>query len=342
MKADTPQSLVRLQRYLSDAGISSRRRAEELILEGRVLVNGNLVDTLPAFIDPAKDRVTVDGDWVRLQKLDYWIMHKPKGVVCTNVDPSGRPRAIDLLPELPVRLFPVGRLDADSSGLLLLTNDGELAQRMMHPSFEVPKVYLVEVKGRVPSSIVQQLREGVYLDFGRARASDVEVEHAGERRSMLLVTLREGRNRQVRRMLAKLGFPVIKLKRVQIGKITIRGLPVGACRRLTPRELFTLKQYLDDDPRTRDEAPVERRRPRPRRDADRPRGDADQPPRAGDRPRRPARGAPRPAAGRGDQTSRPERAARGERDSRPRSAGDPVRRPVKGDADKKPRRRVIR
>jgi 23S rRNA pseudouridine2605 synthase len=232
---------VRLQKFLSDAGVASRRRAEELIRAGRVLVNDEVTDMLPAFVDPAQDRVVVDGTCVRPQRLEYFLVHKPKGVVCTNSDPAGRVRAIDLLPELPVRLFPVGRLDAESTGLLLLTNDGELAERITHPRYGIPKTYYAEVRGRVPRDLPAHMRAGVYLAEGKARASGVKIVHSGSDRSALLITLREGRNRQVRRMLVRLGHPVRKLKRVQIGPLTLHGLPVGSARRLTPKELAQLR-----------------------------------------------------------------------------------------------------
>ncbi|MEW6251945.1 MAG: pseudouridine synthase, partial [Planctomycetota bacterium] len=235
MTQDT-RAKVRLQKFLSDAGVASRRRAEELIEEGHVLVNNEVVSALPAFVDPRQDRVVVDGVAVRLQKLEYWMVHKPKGFVSTNRDPAGRRRVIDLLPERAARLFPVGRLDVDSTGLLLLTNDGELSERLTHPRYGLPRVYHVEVRGRVPHDIVGRLRGGVHLAEGKARATQVELLHAGSDASVLLVTLREGRNRQVRRMLARLGYPVKKLKRVEFGPLNLKGLPLGAARQLSPRE----------------------------------------------------------------------------------------------------------
>jgi 23S rRNA pseudouridine2605 synthase len=235
---------MRLQKFLSDAGVASRRHAEELILVGRVLVNDAVVDMLPAFVDPQQDRVVVDGTRVWPQHLEYFLVHKPKGVVCTNRDPAGRVRAVDLLPDLPMRLFPVGRLDEESTGLLLMTNDGELAERITHPRYGVPKTYYAEVGGRVPDDLPAKMKAGVFLAEGRARASGVEVVHSSNSRSSLLITLREGRNRQVRRMLARLGHPVKKLKRVQIGPLTLHGLPVGAARRLTVKELAALRGEL--------------------------------------------------------------------------------------------------
>ncbi len=303
---------VRLQKFLSDAGVASRRHAEELIRAGRVVVNDVVVEQLPAFVDPEHDRIFVNGARVRAQRLEYWLVHKPKGVVCTNKDPAGRTRAIDLLPELGFRLFPVGRLDADSSGLLLMTNDGELAERLTHPRYGVPKTYRAEVRGQVPPDLPDRLRGGVWLSEGPAHASDVEIVHTEREKSVLMITLREGRNRQVRRMLARLGHPVRNLKRVQFGPLSLHRLPVGAARRLLPKEVAALRaaaaaaeaQFAAAGPRP------PRRRPRGYdREAFR-----DRPP----RPERPARGAHPPAEGR-------------------RSA--PGRRPRPGDGP--PRRRLI-
>ncbi len=240
-----PPGCVRLQKLLSDAGVASRRRAEELILEGRVLVNDQIVETLPAFADPQRDRIIVDGAVVRPQRRDYFIVHKPKGVICTHRDPAGRLRAVDLLPDLPARLFPVGRLDTETSGLLLMTNDGELAQRLAHPRFGIAKVYRAEVRGRVPDDLPAQLRRGVYFAEGRASADEVEIVYAGAEQSVLEITLRESRNREVRRILARLGYPVKKLKRVQLGPLSLRGLPEGAARRLAPNEVAALRVASD-------------------------------------------------------------------------------------------------
>lgn len=245
--SQAPAGQVRLQKFLSDAGVASRRKCEELILEGRVLVNDRVVEALPAFVDPERDRVIADGVPVRPQRLEYFIVHKPRGVVCTNRDPAGRIRAIDLLPPgLGTRLFPVGRLDADSTGLLLMTNDGELAEQVTHPRYAVPKTYRAEVKGKVPRELPAQLKAGVYLAEGKATASEVEITHASHQRSVLTITLREGRNRQVRRMLARLGFRVKTLKRVQIGALRLSKLPVGAARRLTARELRELHKAIKE------------------------------------------------------------------------------------------------
>ena len=245
MKSKHPiHKQLRLQKFLADAGVASRRHAEELIEEGRVLVNDVVVDTLPAFVDPRTDRVLVDGTPIRPQAMEYFIVHKPKGVVCTNRDPAGRIRAVDLLPPTQTTLNVVGRLDAESTGLLLMTNDGELAEQITHPRLELPKVYRVEVSGQVSRDIIEQLKKGVHLAEGKVVASEVEIVRRARERSILKITLREGRNRQVRRMLAKFEHPVKTLKRVQIGPINLKGLPVGACRRLSVKELTQLREEI--------------------------------------------------------------------------------------------------
>lgn len=255
--------LVRLQKFLADAGVASRRHAEELILEGHVLVNDAIVDELPAFIDPSSDRVIANGSVVRRHQSRHYIVNKPKGVVCSNRDPAGRPRAVDLLPPMKERLFVVGRLDTDSTGLLLMTNDGDLGEAIMHPRFGVPKVYRVEVDGRVEPDLPERMRKGVHLSVGRVSAEHVDIVHSGGLRSVLHITLAEGRNRQVRRMLARLGHRVRALKRLSIGSLSVRGLPVGACRPLAPRELAELRRAIEEG----DTATPQRKRRSVRRSA---------------------------------------------------------------------------
>lgn len=274
---------VRLQKFLSDTGVASRRRAEELIRDGHVLVNDAVVDTLPAFVDPTADSVIVDGVPVRPQKLEYFIVNKPKGVVCTGHNPGGRVRVVDLLPELPVRLSPVGRLDEESTGLLLLTNDGDLAQHLTHPRRGPFQTYHAEVRGRVPDDLPVRMRTGIYLAEGRAQAKHVEILHSSTERSTLLITLREDRSRQVRRMLARLGYPVRKLKRVAIGPVLLHKLPVGAARRLSLKELRALRDEL-----ARAGRPAPRRRRKHGAAADR----ESSAPRGSPGPRRPGQSVP--------------------------------------------------
>ncbi len=277
---------MRLQKFLSDAGVASRRRAEELILEGRVLVNDEVVEELPAFIDPKADRVMVNGAVVRPQRLEYFMIHKPAGVVCTHYDRAGRPRAVDLLPDLPMRMFPVGRLDLESTGLLLLTNDGELAQQLTHPRYGVPKQYRAEVRGKVSKELPAAMKAGVYLSEGKATASEVEIVRTERDRSILMITLREGRNRQVRRMLAKLGHKVKALKRVQIGPISLRRLPLGAARRLSPKELDALRAAVETARRATDCRVTRKRSKAARRPSDRLKRAAPRPKSDEDKPRR--------------------------------------------------------
>lgn len=243
-KSERERGVVRLQAFLSDAGVASRRHAEELILDGRVLVNDRVIEELPAFVDPENDVVIVDGNRVRPQPHQYWIIHKPKGVVCTNRDPAGRRRAVDFLPPMRTRLFVVGRLDTESSGLILMTNDGELAQRISHPRYGVEKAYRVEVAGMAEDDLPATLRKGVYLAEGRVTVDRAEVLYRSRDVSALEITLTESLNRQVRRMFARIGHKVKSLRRVRIGPIRLRDLPLGAARPLDAGEVAALRKSV--------------------------------------------------------------------------------------------------
>lgn len=240
-----PTGRMRLQKFLSDAGVASRRHAEELITEGRVLVNGQIVATLPAFVEAGKDEVIVDGGVVKAQAHQYWILHKPKGVVCTEKDPGGRTKATSLLPPETPRVFAVGRLDVDSTGLLLLTNDGELSQQLTHPRFGIEKVYRVELRGMAEADIIEQLLGGVRLSEGKAGAISAELVHRSRERTIIELRLLERRNRQIQRMFARFGLKVKTLKRTQIGPLVLKGLPVGACRMLAPDEVGLLRDAIE-------------------------------------------------------------------------------------------------
>jgi 23S rRNA pseudouridine2605 synthase len=241
-------ALERLQKILARSGVASRRASEEIIAAGRVTVDGETVTELGAKADPETQDVRLDGRRLRPEALEYWILNKPKGVVCTNDDPAGRTRPVDLIPGSDARLFPVGRLDADSQGLLLMTNDGALANRLTHPRYEVPKTYRATVDGGVTGKEVQRLLKGVHLAEGKTGRPQVKVLKRGRTRSVLLITIREGRNRQVRRMLARLGHPVRELIRTRIGRLSVRGLGSGKARRLKPEELEYLKHLPDAEP----------------------------------------------------------------------------------------------
>jgi 23S rRNA pseudouridine2605 synthase len=259
---------VRLQKFLADAGVASRRRCEEMIAEGLVEVNGTLVASLPAWIDPTKDEVVADGRRVRRDsRVAYVLLFKPKGVVCTNSDPEGRSCAVDLV-EHPsgLRLYPVGRLDMDSSGLLLMTNDGELANRLTHPRYEMHKGYEVTVAGQLSDEDLARLERGVFLSDGergpgrKAKAGRLDVIARDRQKTILYMELFEGRNRQIRRMLLALGHPVKKLRRVKMGPLRLKGLAVGEWRDLTAEELDQVRRDAFADAAT-----IHRRRERAER-----------------------------------------------------------------------------
>lgn len=243
---------VRLQKVLAEAGVASRRAAEELIRAGRVSVNGATVTGMGVKVDPERAEVRVDDRLVARQgKLEYVVLHKPAGVITTARDPQGRPTVLDLVTGVGVRLFPVGRLDGDTEGLLLLTNDGELAYRLLHPRFHVLKTYLAEVEGEPTPAELAQLARGVALEDGLtaptvARVVERERNREGEPgrgTSLVELTLREGRKRQVKRMLAAVGHPVRALRRLSFGPLHLGDLPRGAWRRLTWAEVEELRRF---------------------------------------------------------------------------------------------------
>ncbi len=232
---------VRLQRILAAAGIASRRRCEELILDGVVRVNRKVVDTLPAFADPDTDTITVNGSRIKAERKVYFLLHKPKGYICTNSDPEGRKLAISLVP-IKERVFCVGRLDIESSGALIITNDSELANRLTHPRYELPKTYEVLVKGSVTPAVLDRLKRGVWLAEGKTERSSIKLLKKGPDESLIEMTIRQGLNRQVRRMFANVELRVKKLKRTQIGTIDLKGIGVGNFKPLTSRQLNYLRK----------------------------------------------------------------------------------------------------
>jgi 23S rRNA pseudouridine2605 synthase len=243
----------RIQKVLANAGVGSRRAVEEMVRQGRVAVNGRVLTELPILVDPQADELEVDGERVRLRSRRsaeriYLLMNKPKGVYSTNVAQGAQTRAIDLLPpNFGTRVYPVGRLDADSKGLLLLTNDGDLTNRLTHPRYGVPKTYRAVIDGFIKPQTVQELEKGMWLadktgqGFKTGR-SHIKIARRSRDRSVLEITIREGRNRQVRRMLAGLGHKVRDLTRIRMGPLTLEGLSPGQFRPLTGRELRQLQE----------------------------------------------------------------------------------------------------
>jgi len=242
----------RVQKILSQAGVGSRRACEDLIRAGRVTVNGCPV-TLGSKASPT-DHIEVDGRPIGAsEKLSYYMLNKPAGVLSSNRDDRDRPTVIDLVPA-PQRVYPVGRLDLDSEGLVLLTNDGELAYRLTHPRFRVPKTYRVRVQGRIPPTHTRRLREGILLEDGLARAESATVLHQGQRASALEVVLIEGRKRQLRRMCAALGHKVLRLERVALASLELGTLKTGQWRRLTHREVIDLRTWVGLEGANHDDA----------------------------------------------------------------------------------------
>ncbi len=231
----------RLQKVLAAAGVDSRRKCEELILAGVVRVNRKVVDELPAFVDPEKDVITVNGKKIGAARKVYFLLNKPKGVICTNLDPQGRKKAIDIV-KARERIFCVGRLDIDSTGLIILTNDSELANRLTHPRYGLAKTYVAGVKGQAAGGAVEKLKKGVWLSEGKTGRASVKILKRSYKQSLLEITIRQGLNRQVRRMLAKVNLSVRALKRTRIGKLDARGLGVGKFRALTEAEIVYLKK----------------------------------------------------------------------------------------------------
>ena len=236
---------VRIQKVLAAAGVASRRAVEEMVVEGRISVNGETVTKLPCFVTPS-DRIIADGRRIRRRREQsvYVLLNKPRGVVCTSRDEKGRnrPRAIDLVSGIRERVYCVGRLDEDSTGLIILTNDGDLTNRLTHPSYGVSKTYMVHVDGRLETADVEALRKGVHVGARRTKGAAVKLMHRGATESVLQLRISEGRNRQVRRMLLELGHKVRRLHRSRIGPLSDRGLKIGKSRRLTGDEVTALRK----------------------------------------------------------------------------------------------------
>lgn len=238
--------LMRLQKYLAAGGVASRRAAEKMIEAGRVKVNGRVVKKLGVKIDTLHDIIEVDNSIITvLEKKQYYLLNKPRGYLTTVRDPFGRPTVMDLFPqELRKGLFPAGRLDLDTEGLLLVTNDGETAFRLTHPRFKIKKKYLARVKGIPMEKDLQQFKKGILLGDGPASPADAAIISTNKGNALLLITLHEGKKRQVKRMCKTLGYPVLSLKRTAIAFLKLHGLRPGVYRMLTPLEINKLATLL--------------------------------------------------------------------------------------------------
>ncbi|MEA5056987.1 MAG: pseudouridine synthase [Anaerotignum propionicum] len=233
----------RLQKFLAEAGVASRRKAEELIAAGKIKVNGKVVMELGTKIDPKKDEVLYLDKEVSKKEVElvYIMLHKPEGYVTTAKEQFGRPGVMDLVRDVKERIFPVGRLDYDTSGLLLLTNDGDLTYKLTHPKHDVDKTYIAKLYGTPDDMDLQKFRRGVVIDGKQTKPAKMQIIEKGERQSIVEIIIHEGRNRQVRKMCEAIKHPVAQLKRVATGDLTMGDLPKGKYRHLTPKEVKYLK-----------------------------------------------------------------------------------------------------
>lgn len=238
--------MERLQKYLARSGISSRRNCEILISEGRVRVNGEIVKELGVKIDPLEDEIEVDNVIIKQQKKIYLLLNKPVGYVTSMNDQFNRKTVAELVESVPQRVFPVGRLDKDSEGLLIMTNDGELAYKLTHPKFYISKTYLIKVKGHPGIQSLNDIRQGIRLEDGLTFPAEVELLEKKQKTSLIEISIHEGRNRQIRRMFEQIGHPVIKLKRTKISFLTLGSLNQGEFRHMTDNELHKLKKIVSE------------------------------------------------------------------------------------------------
>ena len=240
-----PVAGVRLQKLIAGSGLASRRKAEEMIAAGLVTVNGRVVREFGTRVDPERDHVKVNGRHLQaVQPYVYLILNKPRNVMSSLDDPGGRPTVKHLLPGVSVRVFPVGRLDFDSEGLMLLTNHGDLAQALLHPRYHIPKTYLIKVKGVLTDEEIKSLERGVKLEDGVTSPATVKKIRKAAQNSWLEITIHEGRKHQVKRMLESVGHPVLKLMRVRFGPLTLGDLAPGEYRYLTDREANALRDLV--------------------------------------------------------------------------------------------------
>lgn len=239
----------RLHKVMAHAGVGSRRTCETYIAEGRVRVDGKVVTQMGTKVDPEVRKITFDGRPIHVRRNVYYLVNKPKGTVCTNDERSPEPRVIDLVPQQKERLFTVGRLDKDTVGLIIVTNDGDLSNFLTHPRYGIRKAYVAAVDGYIQPEDLEKLEQGVYLSDGRTLPAQVKLINRGPQASTVRIEVKEGRNRLIRRMLAKLGYKVRSLRRIAIGPITMRGLKVGNTRLLNKNEVALLYKIAKEAPK---------------------------------------------------------------------------------------------
>lgn len=242
---------TRLQKYLATAGVESRRNCEEFIREGRITVDGKVVKDPAVSVHPARQDIRIDGERLKQPRYRYYLLNKPKGVVCTTNDPAGRPLAVNCVPRNDQRMFTVGRLDENTMGLLLVTNDGPLAEHLAHPRYEVVRRYRVQVAGIPDGPTLAELKKGMHFSDGYFRFQGVRVLKRKGRSTFLELELQEGKNREIRRLLARAGHKVIQLERVAFGPLRIGQLPVGECRELRSSEVRELYDFIQKAPAAR-------------------------------------------------------------------------------------------
>jgi len=236
--------MERLQKVMAHAGVASRRKSEEIIAEGRVKVNGEIVTEMGFKVDPKQDQIIVDGEVISEEKKRYILLNKPEGFITTVSDPEGRPTVMDLIPDLKQRLYPAGRLDYDSSGLLILTNDGDLTYKLTHPKKEVDKKYRVLAQGELKEEDFEKFEKGMIIDGQKTAAAKISNVSYKNDQTQFDIVIHEGRNRQVRRMAKIAGFSVISLKRIAFAFLTLKGVKEGEFRYLSDQEVNKLKNML--------------------------------------------------------------------------------------------------
>ncbi|RAK11079.1 ribosomal large subunit pseudouridine synthase B [Halanaerobium saccharolyticum] len=236
--------MERLQKVMAHAGVASRRKSEEIIAEGRVKVNGEIVEEMGFKVDPEEDEIVVDGEVISEEKKRYILLNKPEGYITTVSDPEGRPTVMDLIPDLKQRLYPAGRLDYDSSGLLLMTNDGDLTYKLTHPKKEVDKKYRVLVQGKLSQEEFEKFEAGMIIDGQKTAPAKISNVNYKDEQTQFEIVIHEGRNRQVRRMVKIVGFSVISLKRIAFAFLTLKGVKEGEFRYLSDQEVNKLKNIL--------------------------------------------------------------------------------------------------